>query len=189
MIFSRSYKTILISVFVLVLMSSCSKDNVTEIAENSLVTVKLKATESLFSEMNIEILDVQFRVLEDETEPNAWMSLNAINSGVYDLTSLTQERALSLVEFEDVPSQFIYSIRIVLGNQNSVVFNGVEYDLDSSSEFQNTSVNIIEKQLNPNTLYEFEVEFEIDRSVVLSSDGVVNFNPRINTLMRRFQLN
>jgi len=186
--FFRTYKTIIYSIFLLFLMSSCSKEEVTETFETSLVNVKLKGTQSLFSKVNIEVLDIQFRVLEDETDPNAWVSLNTINRGVHDLTSLTQEHVMPLVDHEEVPSGFIYSIKIVLGDKNMLIKNGVEHVLDISSEIQNASVNIIEKQLNPNMLYEFTVEFDIDKSVLFTSDGNANLNPKINTLMRRFQL-
>jgi len=186
---SRTYKTIIYSISLLFLMSSCSKEDITETFDTSLVNVKIKGTPSLFSKVNIEVLDVQFRVLEDETNPYAWVSLNTINSGVHDLTRLTQEHAMSLVDFEEVSSGYIYSIKIVLGDQNTVMENGVEHVLDISSEFQSASENVIEKQLDPNMLYEFVVEFEIDESVLFTSDGNFNFNPKINTLMRRFQLN
>ncbi len=189
MIFFRTYKTFIYSVFFLFLMSSCSKEEITETYENSLVSVKLIGTQSLFSKVNIEVLDVQFKVLEDETNPNAWVSLNTINRGVHDLTSLTEDHIMPLVDFQEVPSGFIYSIKIVLGDQNTVTKNGIEYVLDISSEFQNGSENIIEKQLNPNMLYEFVVEFEIDKSVLFTLNGNANFNPKMNTVMRRFQLN
>jgi len=187
--FLRSYKSITCSVLFLFLMSSCSKEDEAEFSENSLVSVKLKGTQSLLNEANIEVLDVQFRVLEDETNPNVWVSLNTINRGVHDLTSLTQDNVMPLVDFEEVSSDFIYSIKIVLGDQNTVIKNGVEYILNISSEFQNASENIIEKQLSPNMLYEFVVEFEIDKSVLFTADGIAKLNPKINTVMRRFQLN
>jgi len=183
----KTYKIVILSIFSLIFLSSCSKEDVTETSQNSLVNVKLKGTQSQLSKMNIEVLDVQFRVLEDETAPNAWVSLNTINTGVHDLTNLTQDEVIPLVDFEEVPSGFVYDIKIVLGDENTVTQNGVDRVLEISPEFYNAS-NVIGKYLESNKLYEFTVEFEIDKSVLFSSDGSANLKPKTNTLMRFFNL-
>ena len=169
-------------------LSSCSKESATETFENSLVNVKFSSTQSDLSKLNLEVLDVQFRVLEDESNPNAWVSLNTINTGVQEITCLNQDKVLSLVDFEELSSGFIYDIKIRYGDQNTVVKNGVSHTLNVATDFQNASKNIIGKQLKANTLYEFIVEFEIDKSVEFSADGTVNFSPKMNTVMRRMQL-
>lgn len=184
----KAYKFILISVFSLVFMSSCSSELESESSEYSLATVKIKGSESQLSKLNVEVLDVQFKVLEDDNDPNAWVSVNTINTGIHDLTNLTGEQALTLVDFEEITSGFVYSIKIVLGDQNMAIMNGVQYELDVSLDFQDASTNIIGKQLKANALYEFTVEFEIDKSVVISSNGSVDFQPTISTLMRRFDI-
>lgn len=181
--FYKAYKITILSILSLFFLSSCSKEDIADTSQNSLVNVKLKGTQSQLSELNIEVLDVQFRVLEDETDPNAWVSLNTINTGVHDLTNLTQDELMPLVDFQEVPSGFIYNIKIVYGNQNMVVMDGVEYTLNMSSECQNASINIIEKQLNVNTLYEFVLEFETNNSISFSSDGNANLDPKMNTVM------
>lgn len=184
----RSFKSLLLSALLLIFLSSCSSEIGSESFENSLVSVKLKGTPSQFSAVNIEVLDIQFRVMEDETDPNAWISLNTINTGVHDLTSLAQDHVMPLVNYEEMPSEFVYNIKLVLGEQNTATHNGIEHFLDITSEYQNASSNIIEKQLHKNTLYEFTIEFEIDNSVVLISNGNANLNPKINTVMRRMEL-
>ena len=183
----KAYKITFLAIFSLFFLSSCSKEDVSDNSQNSLVNVKLKGTESLLSKVNIEVLEVQFRVLEDETAPNAWVSLNTINTGIHDITNLTQDEVVPLVDYEEIPSGYIYDIKIVLGNENMVIANGVEQVLEMSSEFQDAS-NVIGKQLDANMLYEFIVEFEIDKSVSFSSDGSANLKPKTNTLMRRFNL-
>jgi len=166
-------------------LSSCSKEPINETFENSLINVKLSSTQSELSKLNIEVLDVQFRVKEDASMPNAWVSLNTKNTGIQEITCLSQNNTLSLVDFDEISSDFIYEIKVSYGSENMAVRNGVEHVLNTDALFQNASKNIIEKQLIPNTSYEFIVEFEIDNSVEFSSNGTANFTPKMNTVMRR----
>lgn len=182
-------KTALYSILFLIFLSSCSKEHETETFENSsLISVKLQGTQSVLSRANIEILDVQFQVLEDETDSNAWLSLNSVNLGIHDLSDLTGNDVVTLVDFEEIPTGFIYSVKLVLGDENSVVKNGVEYSLVMAQGCDYQSTNIVSKQLETNTLYDFLIEFDIDRSVEFSSQGNVQLNPKMNTLLRRFEL-
>ncbi|WP_298901378.1 DUF4382 domain-containing protein [uncultured Psychroserpens sp.] len=185
---SRS-KTIIYSVFFLFIVSSCSKEIETETFDNSsLISVKLQGTQSLLNSANIEILDVQIKVLEEDSNPNAWVSLNTINTGIHDLANITDDEVVTLVDFEEVPAGFVYNIKLVLGDRNAVVKNGVEYVLEIAPEHENASTNIVGKHLKTNVLYDFLIEFDIDRSVEFSSEGTVNLNPRMSTLLRRFEL-
>ena len=187
--FLSHYNVAIYSLLFLFFLSSCSKEIETETFENSsLVSVKLQGTQSVLNKANIEVIDVQFRILEDETEPNAWVSLNTINTGIHDLTDITDDQVVTLVDFEEIPTGFIYSIKLVLGDQNSVLKNGIEYELDMIDGYENASENIVGKQLIANKLYEFLIEFDVDRSVSFSSDGDANLNPKISTVLRRFEL-
>lgn len=188
MTFFHTIKSFLISLLVIVLFTSCSTEEDTSTIENSLVNVNLVGTQTQLSRFNLEILDVQFRVLEDETDPNAWISLNTINTGIHDLTDFTGNHVITLVDFEQIPSEFIYNIKLVFGQENTVVRNGIEYVVDIASEYDNSSVNVLEKQLVENKLYEFTIELNIDESVYFSSQNEVKLNPKMNTLMRLYNL-
>jgi len=188
MTFFYNSKFLLISLLAIVLLTSCTKEDESSPLENSLVNVKLIGTQTQLSRFNLEILDVQLRVLEDETDPNAWLSLNAINTGIHDLTDFSGNQVITLVDFEQVPSKFIYNIKLVLGNENTLMKNGIEYIIDIESEYDNASVNVLEKQLVENKLYDFTIELNIDESVRFSSQNEVILDPKMNTLMRLYNL-
>jgi hypothetical protein len=183
------FKILVISVLTLFLMTSCSSELETETFESStLVTVKLQGTPSVFNKANLEVIDVQLRVLEDESNPNAWVSLNTVNTGIHDLTKITDDTVVTLVDFEEIPSEFIYNIKLVFGDSNTVVKNGLEYVLDIAPEFDNASVNIVGKQLMSNKVYDFVLVFDTDESIKISSEGTANLNPKMSTEMRLFNL-
>jgi hypothetical protein len=186
--FFNDSKSLLVSLLTIVLLTGCSKEDQSSAIENSLVNVKLFGTQTQLNRFNIEILDVQLRVLEDETDQNAWLSLNAINTGIHDLTYFTDNQAITLVDFEQVPSEFVYAIKLVLGDENKVVKNGIEYVVNMESDTPDSSVNILEKQLVENKLYEFSIELNIDESLSFSSENEVKLNPKMNTLVRLYNL-
>jgi hypothetical protein len=184
-----NFKILVIGVLTLFLVTSCSSELETETFESStLVTVKLQGTPSIYSKANLEVIDVQLRVLEDESDPNAWVSLNTVNTGIYDLTKITENKLVTLVDFEEIPSEFIYNIKLVFGENNMAVKNGLEYVLDIAPEFDNASVNIVGKQLISNKVYDFVLVFDTDESIKMSAEGTANLNPKMSTEMRRFNL-
>lgn len=186
---SLNFKILVTSLLALFLITSCSNELETETFENSsLITVKLQGTPSTFNKANLEVIDVQIRVLEDELDPNAWVSLNPVNTGIHDLTKIIDNQVVTLVDFEEIPSEFIYNIKLVFGDQNTVVKNGLEYVLDIASEHDNASVNIVGKQLISNKVYDFVLVFDTDDSIEMSSEGTANLNPKMSTEMRLFNL-
>jgi hypothetical protein len=185
----RHFKSLVICVLTLFLMSSCSNELETETFENStLVTVKLQGTPSTFDKAYLEVIDVQLRVLEDESDPNAWVSLNTVNTGIHDLTEITDDTVVTLVDFEEIPSEFIYNIKLVFGGHNTAVKDGLEYVLDIAPEYNNASTNVVEKQLISNKVYDFVLMFDVDGSIEMSSEGNANLNPKMSTEMRLFNL-
>ncbi|WP_040279715.1 DUF4382 domain-containing protein [Psychroserpens damuponensis] len=185
----RTFKILVIGLLTLFLITSCSNELETETFENSsLITVKLQGTPSVYSKANLEVLDVQLRVLEDESDPNAWVSLNTVNTGIHDLTKITDNTVVTLVDFEEIPTEFIYNIKLVFGDRNSVVGNGQEYVLDIAPEYDNASVNIVGKQLISNKVYDFVLVFDTDNSIEMSSGSNANLNPKMSTEMRLFNL-
>ena len=133
------FRPLIFTLSLALLLFSCSHQDDDSKFETSLVNVKLTATPSVLNSFNLDILEVQLRVLEDETDPDAWISLNTINSGIHDLTDLRNNQVISLVDFEQVPAEFIYNIKIVLGDENTAVRNGLAYELYLDNSFNDGS--------------------------------------------------
>lgn len=182
------FRSLFLALPILFLFLSCSPQDDESTMENSLVNVRLAATPSVLNSFNLDVMEVQLRVMEDEMHPNAWISLKTINSGIHDLTDLRPNQVISLVDFEMVPAEFIYDIKIVLGSENSAVKSGLLYELNLDSAFNNGSKNIVERQFEENKLYEFTIEFNIDESVQFLSGTETKFEPKMSTHMKLFHL-
>lgn len=180
-------KTLFLALLV-VSLSSCSKEYETETFPNSaLVTIKLQGLSSQFSHANIEISDIQFQVKADATAPDAWVSLNTVNMGIHDLSQITGDQVVTLVDFDEVSLNHIYNLKLVLGEHNSVMKQGLTYELEMAPELQGATINMVDKELNANKIYEFLIEFDIDRSINIT-DQVAELRPKTSTILRQFQL-
>lgn len=187
--YSFKFERIVIAVLILFSCIGCSDELDTETFDNSsLVTVKFQGTPSAFNKVNLEIIEVQLRVLEDASSPDAWVSLPTSNTGVFDVATITGNTALSLVDFEEVPSEFIYNIRVVFGDRNRVVKDNIEYTVAFDSQFDNAASNIVEKHLESNTVYEFTLIFDTDRSIKMNADDSVNISPNMTTNLSLYNL-
>lgn len=183
------FQRLFIAVCTLLLLTACSNElDIETFPNDTLVTVKFQGTPSVFTHVHLDIVDVQLRVLEDLSNPNAWVSLKTSNDGIHDVTSITGNMVLALVDFEEIPSTFIYSIRVVFGDRNTVVENNIEYTVTFDPQVDNTSTNIVGKQLKSNTVYEFTLVFDTDRSIEINANGSINISPYMSTNLSVFNL-
>lgn len=182
-----SFKSLIV-VFLLISLNSCSKEYETEtFPDSALVTVKLQGLSSQLTSANIDVTDIQFQIKVDETEEGAWVSLNTVNMGVHDLTQITGNSVVTLVDFDEIDLGTVYGLKVVLGEDNSIVKNGITYQLSLHNNLPNEAVNLVNKDIQSNMLYEFIIEFDIDASVILN-DQEAHLSPKTSLVMRRFEL-
>ncbi|SDR70061.1 protein of unknown function [Formosa sp. Hel1_31_208] len=183
-----TYKALFYSVLITLTLSSCSKEYETETYSNSaLVTIKLTGLPSQFSHVNIEISDIQFQVKADATDADAWISLNTVNMGIHDFCQIIGDRVVTLVDFDEVSLSHIYNLKLILGENNSLINQGLNYDLVMAPELQGATVNLVDKELNSNKIYEFVIEFDIPESIIIL-DGMAQLRPKTSVTLRQFQL-
>ncbi len=107
----------------------------------------------------------------------------AINAGVYDLLELTA--GVNILLFNDeVPAGAISQIRLVLGDNNSIVVDGQTLPLNTPSAQQSGLKIQVNETLQPGILYEFMLDFDVDKSIVSLGNGSYNLKPviRANTV-------
>ncbi len=173
---------------IILLLTNCSTDNSNFNIETTNVSVKLKSTSGNYQEVFIEVIDVHVKIIDDESVPNCWLSLNAINKGIYNLPDITEDTDLLLVDKLNIPSGVIYEIKLVLGNNNSMVLDNVTFALHMPSVHQEGLINRIEQNLRANTNYEFVLDFEIDQSILITNTpNYIILRPSIKATLHTVQ--
>ncbi len=160
---------------------SCSDDdsNNTPSQGTSTISVKLMDRPGDYEHVYVDVVDVRVKV-NDASDDDNWVSLEAINTGVYDLLELTGGINVLLVDDFVVPSGTLNQIRLVLGNDNSIVIDGETFPLNTPSAQQSGLKIQVNETLEPNIAYTFLLDFDVDESIVVAGNsGNINLKPVI----------
>ncbi len=181
-------KSIVFIISILACFTSCTKDDVNADSNLAFVSVKLKSTTGELDKVFIEIEDVQLRVKDNDNTTNAWVSLNAINTGTYNAYDLIEDSELLLVDNFEIESGYIYEIRLVLGDNNFIDLDDTLHSLDVSNLGNATPSNVVRKELVKHVFYDFVIDIDIDESVSFNEEeNMMVLNPKIYTEIRQIQ--
>jgi len=134
----------------------------------SKLMVKMTDAPGDYDEVNIEVLDVLIKSDSDEGE-KGWVSVgnpDMVGEGkIYDLLKLTGGASVLLTN-DLIPAGHLGQIRLLLGDQNTVVVDGETFDLDTPSAQQSGLKLKVNETLMPDITYEFLLDFLVDKSIV-----------------------
>ena len=181
-------KSFFFTLCILACLTSCTKDDINADDNLSAVSVKLRSSIGELDKVYIEIEDVQLRVKDNDNTSNAWLSLNAINKGTYNVYDLTEDAELLLVDDFEIESGYIYEIRLVLGDNNFIDLEDTLHSLDVSDFGNAMPSNVLRTELVKHRFYDFVIEIDIDESVSFNEDeNMMVLNPKIYTEIRQIQ--
>ena len=168
-------------------LASCSEDdsNGSSNAETANMTVRMTDAPGDYDEVNIDVQDVQVQVdaateaeMEVDTDGDGWVSLEGVQTGVYDLLKLTGGITQLLADSE-VPAGYMSQMRLVLGSANTVVVGGEEKPLNTPSAQQSGLKLQVNKELEAGENYAFLLDFDVEESIVTTGNGGYNLKPVI----------
>lgn len=173
----KSLKKIIFGCFALtalVFAQSCDDDNSSD-ADSGTSRVKVNMTDAPgdYDAVNIEVIGVKYKTTTDMGE-DGWVDLEGVEPGVYNLLDLTGGVTVMLAD-DEIPSGHLGQIRLILGDDNTVVKDGITYDLNTPSAQQSGLKLKIDQDLEPNVTYNFIVDFDVHNSVV-EAGGSGNYN-------------
>lgn len=140
----------------------------------SKVTVRMTDAPGDYDEVNVEVLDVMIKNNSGSDE-SGWVSIGNISPGIYNLLDLTGGITVLLADNE-VPSGYLGQIRLILGDENTVVKDGVTYPLNTPSAQQSGLKLQINQTLQAGATYNFLLDFDVEHSVVVEAGGSGNYN-------------
>lgn len=149
--------------------------------DNARLTVRLTDAPGDYEEVNIDVQDVMIKTDADTEEgEDGWESLEGVEAGIYDLLELTGGITQLLAESE-VPAGHLSEIRLVLGDDNSVLLRGSE-DLEplSTPSAQQSGLKLnVGEELEAGEEYEYLLDFDVEESIVTTGNGGYILKPVI----------
>ncbi|GGD81176.1 DUF4382 domain-containing protein [Planktosalinus lacus] len=164
-----SFLSILLFSFV-----ACSDDDDSNADQASRIMVNLTDAPGDYEHVYVDVQDVRIIYGENGEE----VTIGNINAGVYDLLELTGGVSVLLVD-EEIPSGAITQMRLVLGEENSVVIDGETFPLQTPSAQQSGLKVQVNQTLEPGILYEFTLDFNVEESIVEQGNGGYLLKPVI----------
>jgi len=158
---------------------SCSDDS-DKLDNTSRVQLKLVDSPGDYEEVNVEIIDVLYNSTEDE---GGWTSItpDGFTPIVVDLTELIGGNDLLLSDVI-IPSGMLQQIRLILGDNNTIVIEGEAgpIDLDTPSAQQSGLKLKLNTELEPGYSYTFILDWDVQKSIVKAGNsGKYNLKPVI----------
>lgn len=165
----KSLKQILIVAGLAVLISGCSDLN--QDATRASVQFRLTDMPGEYQEVNIDVVAVNMIVNDSLIELGT-------NQGIYNILEFVNGKDTLLVD-EEVPSGFVSQIRLILGENNTVMIDDTEYDLKTPSAQQSGLKLNVHQELLGGEVYVYVIDFVVEKSVVKTGNDKYILKPVI----------
>lgn len=161
-----------------VFFTACNDND--DSSQTSRVMVRLVDAPGDYDAVNIDVQDIMIKSSTDSGE-SGWISIVDDNfiPGEYNLLDLTGGVSLLLAD-NVIPSGYLGQIRLVLGDNNTLVKGDENIHLSTPSAQQSGLKLMVNETLLGGATYEFVLDFDVDKSIVSAgSSGAYNLKPVI----------
>jgi len=174
---------------IFILQTGCNKDeNNNPETGTAELNVSLKSSvtsRSDYEAVYIDIQKVSIHTSTDSTAASGWFDLEA-NAGIYDLIDYENGNDTIIALDASLQVQTVSQIRLILGNNNTIVESGETYNLETPSA-QTSGIKIqIHALLQPNKAYKVVLNFDADNSIVKTGNDKYKLKPVINATVVQF---
>lgn len=157
-----------------IFLFSCKNDDTPEPnGGTAKVTMRLTDAPGDYDAVYIDIQKVEVTV-----EGSAAIELTPVRPGIYNLLDFRNGLDTLLVQ-ADIPAGKVGQIRLILGNNNSVVVNGQTHALTTPSGQQSGIKLNLQETLVAGGAYVFWIDFDAGKSIVETGSGKYNLKPVI----------
>lgn len=176
MTFKKIYFVAIAAMVVMLVVQGCANDDESNTAR---VQLKLVDAPGDYSEVNVEIVDIQYNNSDSEA---GWLSFGTPEDYPMNvnLTTLIAGNSHLLAD-QIIPSGMLKQIRLVLGNGNTLKIEGQSemMTLNTPSAMQSGLKLNMNTTLEPSFSYTFILDWDVQKSIVMTGSGMYNLKPVI----------
>lgn len=180
----RTFKNLKLFILSLLLLTfyNCANDSNNSVNPEGKARISIKLVDGPgdYDKVFVDVVDVMIKMNDNSEGEDGWVSAGA-TPGVYDLLELTGGQNAILVDDYEVLAGELSQIRLVLGENNSVVKGDEEFALKTPSAQQSGLKLKVNQTLEAGYLYAFVLDFDVAKSIVDAgnSDNII-LKPVIN---------
>jgi hypothetical protein len=157
---------------------SCHKTNST--GGTAHLEVRLTDDPSPYDAVYIDVQQVEVNVSSDTGTETGWQTVPLLRPGVYNLLDF-RNGIDTVLAATDLPAGTLSQLRLILGDNNSVVVNGQSYPLKTPSAQESGLKFNIHATLTSDIVYRLWIDFDAGRSIVTTGNGKYLLKPVIRT--------
>jgi hypothetical protein len=161
---------VLMALFIIPFMfTACNKmDNSSDIAK---IRFLLTDAPGNFQQVNIDVLAIKVIVNDSIYDLET-------SQGIYNLLDFVNGKDTVLVT-DEIPSGMLSQIRLVLGENNTVMADSVVSDLKTPSAQQSGLKLLVHEDISAGVAYTYVIDFDAARSIVKTGNGKYILKPVI----------
>lgn len=154
------------------LFGACSK---TESGSVGTAKVDLRLTDApgAFEALYLDVQGVEFH-----TNEAGWVTVDSVVPGLYNVLKL-RNGVDTLLARSELPAGTLSQVRLILGEDNSLVVDGEEHTLTVPSGQESGLKFNVHQELLPNGSYTVWTDFDAARSIVQTGNGSYQLKPVI----------
>ena len=161
----------------MIIFGACSKDKDDKNQDEgkATLTIRLVDAPAEYEAVNVEILSMKAN-LDD-----GWIDLPIATPGIYNLLDFTNGNSLLLIGGATVDPATMTELRLILGDENSVVVDGQTFELTTpSGQTSGYKVKMEPQVLAPGVTYNLVLDFDVSKSVHETGNGKYLLQPVVN---------
>jgi len=165
----KKFTGFLIAILAVTVLFSCSSDD-SNGSDSARVKVRMTDAPGDYEAVFVNVVDVMVKSDASVSE-EGWVSLSGVQTGMYDLLTLTGGTTQLLADAE-VEAGYLSQIRLVLGGDNYLILNdGSRQELSTPSAQQSGLKIKVDQELEAGLEYEFLLDFDVDQSIVSAGNS------------------
>jgi len=182
-----TFKSLMIATFISLGLTSCSEDDDSNTSGEGSANLTVRMTDAPgdYDAVLVDVQGIEIHVesineseADEDIDGDGWVSVDDVQTGVYDLLELTGGVSQLLADTE-VPAGYVSQMRLILGSENSVIVDGVEKPLNTPSAQQSGLKLQLNQNFEAGENYAFLLDFDVDKSIVETGNGGYNLKPVI----------
>lgn len=165
-------------VIVTVVLVACDDD---ENEGTGILKVHLTDAPVEYDAVLVDLQGLEINASNDSTEEGGWQVLMLDTMGQIDLLMFTDGNSIQLTE-EELPVGRINQMRMILGENNEVVVDGVTHDLETPSADQSGLKFNINADIVEGETFSMLIDFDAEKSVIEKGNGKYSLKPVITVI-------